>query len=210
MISCEPISTFSEIDRALFKSAKDEDLIVQTAETIFYAQGGGQPSDVGIMTLPASTTFNVTSVRNASEGRILHCGHFSAASPSSEIGNSVEVKQSIDVELRRLHSRIHTAGHVLGLAMRSLVSDGTIPLLNGLSGLEEGKAQHYPNSAWVECRVDPAVNLAQYKDAIQARTTELVERDLPVKICFWSFKEAVGKCAVSPAELGMGEGDTVR
>ena len=74
-------SGLNDEERMLFKSAYPTDdshfHVVVTAETIFYAQGGGQPSDTGIMTSASSgSLFHVDTVRSAPDGRILHLGRF--------------------------------------------------------------------------------------------------------------------------------------
>jgi Ser-tRNA(Ala) deacylase AlaX len=84
--------------------------------------------------------FEVSSVRNASEGRILHLGKFTT--PGSTFHENDSVHQAIDGVKRELNSRIHTGGHIVGLAVRHLSE--SIP------GVKELKAQHYPDSAFVE------------------------------------------------------------
>lgn len=112
-MSVEPVNSLPEVDRALLKDASDEDHVVTTEETIFYVQGGGQPTDTGSMTADGSDTesFTVAAVRKASDGLVLHFGRFSgkAFTPGQA------VKQSVDAEKRNLYSRIHDAGHIVSL-----------------------------------------------------------------------------------------------
>ncbi|KAK3067370.1 hypothetical protein LTS18_001152, partial [Coniosporium uncinatum] len=131
--SIKPLSSLSEADRMLFKGAQETHHVIATAETIFYPQGGGQPSDSGTLSSSDSNdaVFKVSIVRTApGAGDILHCGHFT--SPSSNaipFSDAQNVEQSIDGAKRDLHSRIHTAGHILGLAVATLkipdVDEGT-------------------------------------------------------------------------------------
>ena len=187
VLTVVPATSLSDGDRALFKSITDSDSVVATAETIFHAQGGGQPSDTGSITSLASdstTTFDVLTVRHAGEGRILHHGRFSPAdSRAFEDGESVE--QHVDSDKRLLHSRIHTAGHILGLAVRQLAD--TIP------DITELKAQHYPDAAFVEFRglID-----GKHKAAIQERADDLVRQAIPVHVVWWGYEELKEKCAV--------------
>lgn len=160
-----------------------------TEETIFYPQGGGQPTDVGTITsLTTKTLFNVLIVRNAPGKRTLHFGTF--ASPDSTFASGEEVKQEIDAQKRLLYSRIHTAGHILGLAV------GKLPEL--IPDVVDTKAQHYPDAAYVEFKgfID-----GKHKDAIQAQTDELVKQKLPVKLhcssyfltnCYFLYKDSGG------------------
>lgn len=146
--SFQPLSSLPSETQALFKPPHDapsEPYILTTPSTIFHAQGGGQPSDTGLITSKApAVTFQVHQVRKPSDdSAILHLGIFSPAGQRFEV--DVDAEQKIDVEKRVLHSRIHTAGHVIGLAINSLMKDGKLP-----SELKDGKASHYPGAAFVE------------------------------------------------------------
>lgn len=178
VVAVTHVEALSEGDRKLFKQALPEDLVVATEETIFHAQGGGQPSDTGRMVVKpgegseGATSFQVQSVRRTGRAVILHQGRLSpaeAAEKSLQTGSLVE--QHIDGENRELYSRIHTSGHLLGLAVRQLASE--------IPGVTETKAQHYPDAAFVEFqgKID-----AKYTDAIQGALDELVRRDLPVAV----------------------------
>jgi len=201
--SIKPLSSLPEADRVLFKGAQEGDNVVATAETIFYPQGGGQPSDSGTLTSADSNdaVFEVSVVRTApGAGDVLHCGHFI---PSSDTGTSTfsdaqEVDQSIDGAKRDLHSRIHTAGHILGLAGAVLK----------LPDVDEGtRAMHFPDSAFVDFKglID-----SKHKDTIQAKIDELVAQKLAVNIQFWDWPEARQKCNISPDEMGLDEAELVR
>ena len=203
VISVQPVAALSETNRPLFKNADEsKDFVVVTAETIFYAQGGGQPCDTGRMTLSSSSdasppTFDVTSVRNGTDGQILHLGSFSPSSSPFQPGDTVE--QAIDSDKRLLNSRIHTGGHVVGLAVRHLSS--SIP------DVSELKAQHYPDLAFVDFKglID-----GKHKDAIQAQVNEYVSQALPVRVYFWNEAELREKCAVVPEAVAIPEGELVR
>ncbi|OAQ97023.1 hypothetical protein LLEC1_03896 [Akanthomyces lecanii] len=174
IVSTRPFSALEEANRQLFKDGSDEDHVVVTAETIFHPQGGGQPSDQGSMSTTAvangdaSSTppFEVRAVRldAVNDGQVLHLGRFaSAATASSFQQPGTAVEQAIDAEKRVYYSRLHTAGHVLGAAVRHLVMDK-------VEGFDELKASHFPDSAG--CEVD-----------------EYIARAMPVEIDFWDADE---------------------
>lgn len=165
---------------------------ITTAETIFHPQGGGQPADVGIISSTEDaesdvTSFQVEAVRRAAERRILHFGRFVSSPPRTGFREGEKVRQEIDGERRFLHSRLHTAGHVLGLAVRSLTGD--------IPDITEVKASHFPGAAFVEFRgsID-----SKQKDAIQAQVDKFVGQALPVRVCWWGEDELKEKCTAVP------------
>lgn len=181
--SIQPLSSLPQEAQSLFKPPPEgEPYILTTPSTIFHAQGGGQPSDTGTITAD-DATFHVHQVRKI-DPAILHMGTF--ASPSLFEAKGEQGTQTIDQEKRILHSRIHTAGHVIGLAAAALKAEGAID-----SSVVDGKASHYPGAAFVEF-----IGLipGDRKAAIQAKTDELVAQDLPVKIHFWDEERARREC----------------
>lgn len=198
ILSIIPLSNLPPEDQSLVKDSTITHAII-TDSTIFYVQGGGQPSDTGSMkSINSSTpTFEVKSVRQPASGtRVLHLGQFI---PNNETFNSdSEINQHVDKETRTLHSRLHTAGHIMSLAIHSLCKEGLIP------PLKESKASHYPDSAAVlfEGNIE-----GKHKEAIQARTDEFVKSASPVKIHWWTMDELLAKCAgvTDGFELPAGE-----
>ena len=97
-----------------------------------------------------------------------------------------EGTQEVDVGKRVLHSRIHTAGHILGLAAAALRAEGVMD-----KEIVDGKASHYPGAAFVEF-----IGLipSSLKEALQEKTDELVAADLPVEILFWDEERARREC----------------
>jgi Ser-tRNA(Ala) deacylase AlaX len=203
VLAVSPVAMLPESDRMLFKQALEGDLIVATEETIFHAQGGGQPSDVGVI-IPQDTTgeeksgrFEVCSVRYANNSRILHQGRFNPAGISI-FESGFPVQQIIDGKKRDLNSRIHTAGHLLGLAVRQLAD--LIP------NITEVKAQHYPNAAFVEFQ---GVIDEIHKSAIQNKVDDLVRQALAVNICWLSEQEARERC-VNATNFDFKSGELTR
>jgi Ser-tRNA(Ala) deacylase AlaX len=147
--------------------------------------------------MTAVPLFEVSSVRNASGGRILHLGRF--ITPDSTFHEGETVHQAIDSAKRELHSRIHTGGHIVGLAVRHLSE--SIP------GVTELKAQHYPDSAFVEFQglID-----GKHKEAIETKANEFVRRALPIKVYWWGVDELREKCAVVPTNVVIPNGELVR
>ena len=204
-----------EVDRAVFKqiTLHPDHYVVVTAETIIYAQGGGQPSDTGTMRFitedqdknavdAPTSSFSVLAVRHSvsSPGVILHLGRFEpGTSQKFTVGQTV--RQTIDEEKRHLNSRIHTAGHIVGLAVRHLSKgSGKQSPSPDLAEVAELKAQHYPDAAFVEFRglID-----GKHKDAIQAQCNTFVEQALPIKVYWWNEAELREKCAIVPENVAV-------
>jgi alanyl-tRNA synthetase len=83
-------------------------------QTIFYAQGGGQPSDVGTIT----TITGVFEVQKCLflEGEVYHYGEL----VSGEITAAQDAQLLIDWDKRILNARYHTAGHLLEDVLNTL------------------------------------------------------------------------------------------
>jgi Ser-tRNA(Ala) deacylase AlaX len=188
--SLQPFGSLEDANRALFKNAEDGDYVVVTSETVFHPQGGGQPSDEGFMTWSPSgetaaestpesvASFQVKAARMDAINRsqVLHLGAFTTAAAASQLQPGDQVKQILDQEKRLLYSRLHTAGHVLGSAVRSLL-ETEIP------GFDELKASHFPDSA--ACEFLGAIE-GKWKAPIQERVNEYLKRSMPVEIDFWT------------------------
>ncbi|OOQ88309.1 alanyl-tRNA synthetase [Penicillium brasilianum] len=194
--SIQPFADLDEANKTLFKSPSNDDLILVTQETIFHPQGGGQPSDEGYI-FPAGTDPSTTSnPQNAlfqvlaarmdatNHGQVLHLVRpvpniTAAATPLQSLAPATPILQTIDAQKRLLYSRLHTAGHVLGSAVRHLL-ESSIP------DFDELKASHFPDSASCEFRGSIP---GEHKSAIQARVDEYIARAMPVEIEFWGEED---------------------
>lgn len=209
------IASLDEASRSLFKQAKDEDHVVVTDATVFHPQGGGQPSDVGVMTSKdnmasdgvvtgSGPRFDVHMVRMSAleQGEVLHFGRF--ASPSSVFRPGDRVTQTIDTEKRLLYSRYHTAGHVLGAAVRHLLE-------KEVENFDETKASHVPESA--SCEFFGLIE-GKWKDVIQQKLDEYIDKDMPVEIDWWDEDDfrANGMERLIPDRqlMGMADGEKFR
>lgn len=113
-------------------------------KSVFHPQGGGQPTDSGVITFPDGSVFNVTFVQTNSDGDIEHLGDFlasseGAGSDSQSAGTSVQL--AVNKEKRVEHIRLHSAGHVLDAALKRL---------GYWDRLQSGKGYHFPDNPYVE------------------------------------------------------------
>jgi misacylated tRNA(Ala) deacylase len=126
--------------------------------TVFYARGGGQPGDSGVLRWDGGETTVTEAVKGEGEA-ILHLPAAEAALPP--VGSVVEA--AIDWQRRHAHMRMHTAMHLLcSLIKGAAVTGGSV-------GAEKS-------------RLDFDLPNPPPKEAIEAGLNALIEADHPVRI----------------------------
>ncbi|KAF7592118.1 hypothetical protein BBP40_000666 [Aspergillus hancockii] len=205
VLSCRPVSQLPEHEQSLAKPLPAESLAITTRQTVFYPQGGGQPSDTGLITLVDSSDadkasiFKVLLVRKTLNGTVLHLGEFTAGDGQLSFADGQLVSQSIDSARRDYHSRLHTAGHIIGLAMRLLA-----PVIGERKKV---KANHAPGQACMEFE---GLLYNELKPVIEEKLNELIEMKLPVTTSWWE-ESRVQKASLNMVEgLQLGKNGLVR
>lgn len=102
---------------------------VRLSRTLFHPQGGGQPADGGTI-----AGRRVVGVRHADDADVDHQLEFT---DGLAIGQEVELQ--VDPARRRLHARLHSAGHLISDAAANIA-----PQIRPRSG------HHWPGEARVE------------------------------------------------------------
>lgn len=134
--------------------------------TWFYPQGGGQPADWGRIE-SANGCFGVKDVRKES-GVVYHIGDFSRDSFAA--GELVQIL--IDGERRSLHNKLHSAGHLLDVALEKV---GYL--------MEPTKGYHFPNGPYVEYAADiPPEKREEVRGLAEAEANRLIQVGGEVKI----------------------------
>ena len=107
--------------------------------SIFHPQGGGQATDVGVVTLGGEKV-TVTMVKtDKSSGLSLHeCAE--TAFPSDKWIKGAHVDMEIDGAARVLNARVHSAGHLLDAAVRDC----------GFLLWKPAKGYHFADGPYVE------------------------------------------------------------
>ncbi|OOF90929.1 hypothetical protein ASPCADRAFT_134659 [Aspergillus carbonarius ITEM 5010] len=198
--TCQPITSLPETYQSILKTTDPDTYAITTTDTIFHPQGGGQPSDIGIMKLdPAakSPIFSVQFVRKLPDSQIYHVGKLSGDAVPPTPGQTI--LQEIDSQKRNYHSRYHTAGHIIGLAVKQLHAT--------IGAVTELKANHAPGMAGVEFG---GVIGGEHKGAIQERANELVRRNVPVKVHWWDEVKAKDFGAAFPEGFTMPDDGVIR
>ncbi len=165
----------------------DERNFIILDETIFYPQGGGQKSDTGQIIFDSGDIFEVLDVRMDENGKVFHFGSFSGKNfenlKSSGIINNKKdleinprVSLKINKEQRILSARIHSAGHLLDVAISKI----------GLDFLEPTKGFHFPEGSYVEYSgvLEDLLDLEKKEKIIKNLETvlsDLIEKNLKVE-----------------------------
>jgi Ser-tRNA(Ala) deacylase AlaX len=151
--------------------------------TPFYPQGGGQPSDVGVIEGEGYRF----AVRKAMlvDGVVRHLG-----SPLEGEPVTGRAKAAIEPAPRERHARLHSAGHLIMTAMFEL------------TGMRAVKGYHFPDGAYVEfdgVMDEPAK--AGIVEALQRRLTEMIAADDPITSEFTTPEQLEAENIFVPAEL---------
>lgn len=118
------------------KRTEDERVDIQLNATCFYPRGGGQDWDEGVIKNPkTSTLFTVEEVRLDEQGIVHHLGTF--CDGDLKVGDTVEC--DVDRQRRELNTRLHSAGHMIDLAVDTL----KLPW-------RPFRGAHYPHMSFVE------------------------------------------------------------
>jgi Ser-tRNA(Ala) deacylase AlaX len=150
--------------------------------TLFHPQGGGQPSDCGAIESEAGR-FVVTAARLI-DGDVHHTGNFE----SGHFAAGDTVRLTLDAERRQLMSAIHSAGHLVDMAVQSLGLDW-IP----------GKGFHFPDGPYVEYRGEMAgMEQAELVRALETGCQRAIDDDLETRVLFLSPAELPAYCPVVP------------
>ncbi|WP_299955506.1 alanyl-tRNA editing protein [uncultured Roseobacter sp.] len=126
------------------------------ARTVFYPTGGGQPGDAGHLTWPGGALEIATTVKGEGDAIVLV-----PADGQALPAVGAEVEQTLDWDRRYRHMRIHTALHLLSVAIPFGVTGGAISAERG--------------------RLDfDMPELPEDKEGLQERLNAMIASDAPV------------------------------
>lgn len=157
----------------------EQGMAVILNQTIFYPQGGGQPTDTGTI-VSGLAEFQVIKVLYRSDGAIAHYGSLL----KGELKAGDEVALSIDRNRRLLNARNHTAGHMLAFA-----TEKSYPQLVGMKGY------HFPDGPYVE--FEGALSEAEKAQApmvLQQAVQQMIAQELPVAMRLVDADELAKLC----------------
>lgn len=170
------------------RSEEERDVVVLDG-TIFYPQGGGQPYDQGVIESPTGK-FLVEEVRYV-EGVVKHIGKLE----SGVFNKGDKVKLIVNEVRRRLHSRLHSGGHVVDIAIHKL-GLGWIPV----------KGFHFPAGAYVEYAGNlEGVDKEKVKAEIERVANEFIKEGKETKLVFMPKEEMKTVCYFVPDYIPEGK-----
>ncbi len=161
--------------------------------TPFYAEGGGQLADQGVIELANGARVQVLDVQTPITGLIVHQVKVLAG----EVTVGEHAQALVDLERRRSISRAHTATHMVHKAFREAL---------GETATQAG-SENAPGRFRFDFSATGAVPASVLAD-VEARVNDLVLADLKVEAEYMSQEEAVRSGAM--ALFGEKYGDRVR
>ena len=182
------------IDGVIAKSAKSGDEVeVILDRTPFYAEGGGQLADAGIIKLANGAIVEIDDVQAPVNGLSVHRGRVI----SGEVSVGQDVLATIDQERRDAISRAHTATHMVHKAFREVL---------GETATQAG-SENSPGRFRFDFPATGAVSDAAL-DEVESRVNTLLLDNLEVTA--QSMSQAEAKAIGAMALFGEKYGDTVR
>ncbi|KAL9291632.1 putative alanine--tRNA ligase [Arabidopsis thaliana] len=214
---------------SLFK-AQDGRIALILESTVFHPQGGGQPSDTGLIVF-LRFGFEIFRSRCSIERR----NFFEGSNPESGIDSEKgkEVYLTVDESRRKLNSSfvicwwnssefryrllkivlivmhgmvgtkfqtLHSAGHLLDMCMQKV----------GLGHLEPGKGYHFPDGPFVEYKGSVPQEEFQVKQKeLEAEANELISKGGKVYAAILPYEEASVLCGGSLPDY-ISKGSTPR
>ncbi|MCX7338792.1 MAG: alanine--tRNA ligase-related protein [Alphaproteobacteria bacterium] len=162
-------------------------------ETVFYPQGGGQPSDTGLITIHNKTyTVNFVSFF---DGLVKH--YIQENISAIEKGSLVLSK--IDPERRILNAKAHTAGHLLGSIVESLA-----PELIAFKGF------HFQEGPYVEFEGQlKSMSSADLIERANLLINQAIASNVNVICSVISSQEPSKFCIESPLQIPSGKTERV-
>jgi Ser-tRNA(Ala) deacylase AlaX len=165
---------------------EDERIDIVLDQTCFYARGGGQDWDKGIIK-KEDAEFTVEEVRLDEDGVVHHIGTITNGSFNK--GDNVFCK--VDHERRAVNTRLHSAAHVIDMAVAQLD-------LNWIGT----KGQHYPHLSAVEYSGTwESEKAEELRTQIQTLANQFIEKGSHNTLRFMPVEEMYEFCRHVPDNL---------
>jgi Ser-tRNA(Ala) deacylase AlaX len=183
------------------KENENDVVVVEIAldKTIAYPAGGGQPSDRGVIYVhdvggdeKEDVSFEFNSVRMDRETKLVwHAGTFTTSTSSDSLrGKKCTI--AIDEQVRMQHAKMHSAGHLLDVAVASVPGLETEKLVptKGSHGIEEAYVEYKGNARTLSGIDDDEKLIKMINDNLD----KLIEKNDAVKTEYLAYEEAKRAC----------------
>ncbi len=174
-------------------AAQGQQVEVVLDRTPFYAEGGGQLADRGVLRLASGAVVEVLDVQKPVPGLIVHRGRV----VSGEVAVGESALGEVDLERRRGISRAHTATHMVHKAFREALGETA----------SQAGSENAPGRFRFDFASPGAVPASVLAD-VEARVNALLTEDLAVTAEVMSQEQALAMGAM--ALFGEKYGDEVR
>ena len=182
------------VDGVGVKSANvDDEIEITLNRTPFYAEGGGQLADGGLITLENGSVIEIDDVQNPVPGLSVHRGRIIRG--SVEVGANVLAE--IDKERRNGISRAHTATHMVHKAFRETLGETAV----------QAGSENSPGRFRFDFPATGSVS-GSVLDEVESRVNTLLLENLEVTA--ESMSQAQAKQLGAMALFGEKYGDVVR
>ncbi len=178
---------------AVARASAGDEIELVLDRTPFYAEGGGQLADAGMIHLANGAVVEVHDVQTPMKGIIVH----RATVREGEVDTGEHAHSSVDLERRRSISRAHTATHMVHKAIREAL---------GESATQAG-SENAPGRFRFDFNATSALPPSVLVD-VEARVNTVLMDDLPVRAEVMTQQQA--RDAGAMALFGEKYGDEVR
>lgn len=155
---------------------------IELDRTCFYPRGGGQDWDTGIIRA-GDDAFTVQEVR-LDEHQVVH--HLGEGNLS--VGDAVVLE--VDADRRAANTRLHSAGHIVDLAVERL----------GLPWVP-GKGAHYPHMSFVEYNGELPGDAEDIRQRVEREVTAVIAEGSRNEIRFMPVAEMGAYCRHVPENI---------
>ncbi|MFN6486354.1 MULTISPECIES: alanine--tRNA ligase-related protein [unclassified Nostoc] len=153
--------------------------------TIFYPQGGGQPSDVG--TIEAERVQIPITFVSFVDGEVRHYGNFSSVS----LEKGEEVTLNVDEARRIQNAKAHTAGHLMYTIVESF--DKNLIAIKGY---------HFPDGSYVEFQGSPSFeNMETFIAEVNTKISEALNKTTSVEASLITSEQLAARWSNIPSNL---------
>lgn len=179
---------FVDYGKVIHTGIDDKGYFLILDKTIFYPQGGGQPSDQGHLEIDG-VSFDIYDVRIVDN----QIRHYSAQDCKELLGKNT--KLIIDQEKRLLHAKLHTSGHLLSNIVEKEYTQDKGTQYKAVKG------HHFPGECYVEFSGNDQLAQELDLDLLNNIVNDYIKQDLKLESFYIAGDELSGYCPNLPYSI---------